>query len=346
MGGFRRWAALGGAAVLAVGTLTACGSGSSPDPGASTASAAAGPAITLYSGRSKELVGPLIEQIKGTVAVNVAYDKKANQILEEGDRSPADVYFGQDAGELGALAKAGLLEPLPSDITDKIPAQYRSGDGTWAATSARSRVLVYNPAQVADADLPSGIDGLLDPKFKGKVGYAPTNASFKSFVTALRVLRGEDGAKAWLQGFLANEPKKFEGNGKILDAVNSGTVASGLINHYYWAQAVKEKGQAAVPSKLKFFDNDPGGLVNLAGAAVLKSSTNKPQAIEFVRQLLTNSSQEYFATKTGEYPVVAGVPFSVPGLPPLADLKPPKIDYAQLSDTQGTEKLLTEVGAL
>ncbi|ADG78682.1 Extracellular solute-binding protein family 1 OS=Tsukamurella paurometabola (strain ATCC 8368 / DSM / CCUG 35730 / CIP 100753 / JCM 10117 / KCTC 9821 /NBRC 16120 / NCIMB 702349 / NCTC 13040) OX=521096 GN=Tpau_2070 PE=3 SV=1 [Tsukamurella paurometabola] len=345
MGGFRRWAALGGAAVLAVGSLTACGSGSTPDAGTSSASSA-GPTITLYSGRSKELVGPLIDQIKGAVSVNVAYDKKANQIQEEGSRSPADVYFGQDAGELGALAKAGLLEPLPSDIVDKIPAQYRSGDGTWAATSARSRVLVYNPAQLPEADLPTGIDGLLDPKFKGKVGYAPTNASFKSFVTALRVLRGEDGAKAWLQGFLANEPKKFEGNGKILDAVNSGTVASGLINHYYWAQAVQEKGEAGVPSKLTFFDNDPGGLVNLAGAAVLKSSTKKPQAIEFVRQLLTNSSQEYFATKTGEYPVVSGVPFSVPGLPPLSALTPPKVDYAQLADTKGTERLFTEVGAL
>lgn len=346
MGGFRRLAALTGTAVLAVGALTACGSGSSSDTGSSTTAAAGGATITLYSGRSKELVGPLIDQIKGTVAVTPAYDKKANQILEEGSRSPADVYFGQDAGELGALANAGLLEPLPADITDKIPAQYRSADGTWAASSARSRVLVYDPRQLPENELPAGIDGLLDPKFKGRIGYAPTNASFKSFVTALRVLRGEDGAKAWLQGFLANEPKKFDSNGKILDAVNSGTVASGLINHYYWAQAVKEKGEAGVPSKLKFFDNDPGGLVNLAGAAVLKSSKNKPQAIEFVRQLLTNSSQEYFATKTGEYPVVAGVPFSVPGLPPLADLKPPKVDYAELSDTKGTELLLTQVGAL
>lgn len=346
MAGLRRITAVGSALVLVAGLVTACGSGGDSASESASASAGGTAEITLYSGRSEELVGPLVEQIKGTVAVKPAYDKKANQILEEGDRSPADVYFGQDAGELGALAQAGLLEPLPADIVDRVAQQYRGSDGTWAATSARARVLVYNPDQIPAANLPTGIDGLLAPAFKGKVGYAPTNASFKSFVTALRVLRGEDGARAWLEGFLANEPKKYEKNGQILEAVNTGQVASGLINHYYWAQAVEEKGEAAVPSRLAFFPNDPGGLVNLAGAAVLKSSKNKEQAFEFVRQLLTNQSQEYFATKTGEYPVVAGVPFSVPGLPALDTLQPPKVDYAQLADTKGTEKLLSEVGAL
>lgn len=326
------------AVIMSAGILAGCGDDSGDEPAQ----------LTLYSGRSESLVGPLIEKIGTEIAVTPAYDKKAAQILEEGDKSPADLFFAQDAGELGALADAGLLEPLPDDIAESVPQQYRTASKSWAATSGRSRALVYNPDVLAAADLPPGIDGLTDPKFRGKVGFAPTNASFKSFVTGLRVVRGEDGARDWLTKFLANDPKKFDGNGAILEAVNDGSLGAGLLNHYYWVQAVAEEGIGKVPSRLHFFgDGDPGALVNVAGVAVLKSSDDKEEAFDFVRQLLTPETQKFFTTEVGEYAVADNIPLPVADLPPLiSDLKPPKIDLDDLADVAGTEKLLTEVGAV
>ncbi|WP_448222886.1 extracellular solute-binding protein [Gordonia iterans] len=332
----RRLLAVGAAAVMAVSMLVACGSDDDGDG-----------AVTMYSGRSEDLVGPLVTRLDSNgITLNVSYDRKATQILEEGDATPADVFFAQDAGELGRLSQAGLLETLPSDITEVADAKYRPSDNGWAPVTARSRVLAFNPDNIAADELPDGIDGLLDPKFRGQIGYAPTNASFKSFVTALRVMRGEDGARDWLTKFLANEPKTFEKNGQILDAVNEGSVATGLINHYYWAAAVMEKGEENVPARLHFFKNDPGALVNVAGIGVLKSASDKEAAFDVVRALLNDDSQRYFAEETGEYPIAVDVPLNVPGLPRLSELSPPDIDLDDLADLDGTEQLLTQVGAL
>ncbi|GAC86180.1 putative iron(III) ABC transporter substrate-binding protein [Gordonia paraffinivorans NBRC 108238] len=334
----RRAIATAGAALIATSVLAACtGSDSSGDD----------ETLILYSGRSESLVGPLVERIGGTIPVTAAYDKKAAQILEEGDRSPADLFFAQDAGELGALADAGLLEPLPADIVEAVPDAYRSGTGSWTSTSARSRVLIYDPRQLSSDDLPAGIDGLLTPEMRGKVGYAPTNASFKSFVTALRLTRGEDGAREWLTAFLANDPKSFEGNGPIVEAVNNGQLAAGLTNHYYWVQEVQEKGLENVPGRLHFFsDQDPGALVNVGAIGVLKTAGDKEAAFDFIRQLHTPETQTYFATEVGEYPVIGDEPLPVEGLPTLSQLSPPKITLDELADVSGTDKLLNEVGAV
>ncbi|WP_344784645.1 extracellular solute-binding protein [Gordonia caeni] len=332
-----RFLAAGAAMVMTTGLLVACGSSDDSDS----------EAVVVYSGRSEELVGPLITRFDSNgMNLEVSYDRKATQILEEGQASPADVFFAQDAGELGRLSDAGLLAELPTDVTEVADPQYRPGDNNWAPVTARSRVLAYNPDEISEADLPAGIDGLLDPKFKGQIGYAPTNASFKSFVTALRVLRGEDGARDWLTKFLANDPQAFEKNGQILDAVNNGTVATGLINHYYWAAAVMEKGEENVPSRLHFFADDAGSLVNVAGVGVLESSPNKEQAFDVVRALLNDDSQRYFAEETGEYPIAVDVPLAVPGLPRLNELSPPQLNLDDLADLDGTEQLLTQVGAL
>ena len=270
---------------------------------------------------------------------------QAAKILEEGDATPADVFYGQDAGALGALDEAGLLAPLPQDILELVPEQYRGADGTWVATSARARVLAYNSDEVEAADLPTGIDGLLDPRWRGQVGYAPTNASFQSFVTALRVQRGEDGAREWLEAFAANEPVAFEGNGPLMTAVNDGQVAAGLTNHYYWYPFKAENGDDA-PIELHYFEpGDPGALVNVAGAGVLAVSDNQEAAQDFVRSLLTEESQMYFANETAEYPVIDGVTSDY-DLPPLTELGASDIDLGQLASLEETQKLLTEVGMI
>lgn len=334
---FRRGLIASAALVLTLGVVTACGGESGTDG-----------ELTLYSGRSENLVGPLVDRIGEQIPVTAAYDKKAAQILEEGENTPADLFFAQDAGELGALAMAGLLEPLPADIVEQIPAEYQSEAGDWVATSGRSRVLVYNPDLIDAADLPAGIDGLLDERFRGQVGYAPTNASFKSFVTALRLVRGEEGARDWLTRFMANDPQPYERNGPLGEAVDEGQIMVGLTNHYYWVQNVDEHGIENVPSRLHFFeDGDPGALVNVAGIAVLKNSPNKDQAFDFVRQLLTPETQAYFTTSVGEYAILGDHPLEAPDVPPLlSDLSPPQLDLDDLADIAGTERLLTEVGAV
>ncbi|QNG20122.1 iron ABC transporter substrate-binding protein [Rhodococcus triatomae] len=345
----RKLAVAVSATALAAG-LVACGSDDQDDSADGTTTAEAqSSTLVVYSGRDEGLIDPLIEQLSADLDFDVEVDYSGNtnaqaaKILEEGDRSPADVFLGQDAGALGALEAAGALAPLPDDILELVPPEYRAEDGTWVATSARARVLAYNQDEVAEADLPDSIDGLLDPQWSGQVGYAPTNASFQAFVTALRVERGDDGAREWLEGFLANDPVAFEGNGALMEAVNNGDVATGLTNHYYWYPFVEERG-ADAPIQLHYFaPGDIGNLVNVAGVGVLASSDNQAEAQEFVRALLSVDAQTYFADETAEYPVIAGVTSQF-DLRPIGELGGPDIDLGQLSSLEQTQALLAELG--
>lgn len=315
--------------------LTACGSSAD---------------LTIYSGRNEQLVGELItqleERIGGTVEVRYGSSAElAAQLLEEGGATEADVFFSQDAGALGALGGAGRLDPLPATVLDAVPAEYRAEDGGWVATSARSRVLFYDPRQVPEAELPTGLDALTDPAWRGRLGYAPTNASWQAFVTGVRVLRGEDGARAWLEAFAANEPVRFENNIQILDAVNAGQIAVGLSNHYYWYERVAEVGEAGVPARVHYVPGgDPLGLVNVAGAGVIAGSPDAEKARQAVEFLVSDAAQQYFADVTAEYPVRAGVSSTVHDLPPLSDLQPPDIDLSNLESLQQTLALLQETG--
>ncbi|MCE7012162.1 extracellular solute-binding protein [Kibdelosporangium philippinense] len=304
--------------------------------------------LVIYSGRNKELVGGILEQLKQTIGGNVEVRyggsaEMAAQILEEGDGTQADVFFSQDAGALGALTEQGKLAVLPPDVLGLVPEKYRADNGTWVATSARSRVVAYDPGQVTE--LPANADAILDPKWRGKVGYAPTNASWQAFVTGLRVIRGEEGAKQWLAAFKANEPKRFENNIAILDAVDKGQLALGLINHYYWYARVAERGADTVKAKLHFVGGgDPLGLVNVAGVGVVNGSAQNDAAIKAVRFLVSDQAQRYFADQTAEYPANPDVPPGKHQLPPLGSLHGPDIDLSKLSSLQRTLSVLQEVG--
>lgn len=304
--------------------------------------------LTVYSGRNEELVGGILEQLEQATGakVEVRYFDSAEAaaaILEEGEATDADLFFSQDAGALGALAQQGTLAELPQNVLDLVPESYRAQDGTWVATSARARVIAYDPAQVPDADLPTGVDDLLDPKWRGKIGFAPTNASWQAFVTGLRVLRGEDGARTWLTGFAANEPQSFDGNNPILDAVNDGQVALGLINHYYWYAKVAEEG--AITAQLIYPPGgDPAGLINVAGVGMINGSDASDAAVAAVEFLLSEKAQQYFADETAEYPAVSGVSSTTHELEPLDELQGPDIDLSELASLQETLTLLQEVG--
>lgn len=325
-----------GVVSLLTAALTACG-GESAD-------------LTIYSGRNEQLVGGLLtqleERIGGTVEIRYGDTAElAAQLLEEGDGTEADVFFSQDAGALGALDQAGRLQPLPAPVLDAVPAQYRADDGTWVATSARSRVLFYDPRQVPEAEVPATLDELLDPKWKGRIGYPPTNPSWQAFVTGIRVVRGEEGARQWLRAFAANEPVRFGNNIQTLDGVDTGQIALGLSNHYYWYERVAELGADKVTAEVFYVPGgDPLGLVNVAGAGVLASTDQPEPARRAVEFLVSDTAQQYFADVTAEYPVRAGITSTVHDLPELSSLQPPDIDLSDLSTLQQTQTLLQEAG--
>jgi len=308
--------------------------------------------LTVYSGRNEQLIAPLLAQFTAEtgVAVQVVYGDTAaiaNQILEEGANSPADVYIAQDAGALGALAKAGALSVLPSDITERVPADFQSADGYWVGLSARARVLVYNPAQVEALGLalPTSLLDLTKPEYSGLVGWAPANASFQSNVTAMRLLLGEDITAQWLADMVANGAVSFGSSNTNLNlAVANGEVVFGITNHYYMHNLKKETPDLNL-EQATFAAGDAGSLVNIAGAGVLNTSDQKGLAQRLVLYLLGNSAQTYFTQNTSEYPMVDGVETN-PALIPLENFGLPALNLSDLDDLAGTLALIEASGAL
>lgn len=351
---FKMLALMAGFALLAA----ACGSDDGDtvegtDGGEETTTTATDPAdleggsLVVYSGRNEELVGPLIEQFEEAtgITVEIRYGDTAEmaaQILEEGDNSPADVYFGQDAGALGALAEEGRLTELSDAQLDLVADGLKDDEGRWVGTSGRARVVVYNNEELSEDDLPDSILDFTDPEWSGRIGWAPTNGSFQAFVTALRVLEGEDGAEAWLEGIQANSPVVFDGNTPIVEAVAAGEVSVGFVNHYYLYRFLAENPDYTASNKL-YGDGDPGALVNVAGAGIVDTATNTAEAEAFMDFLLSEEAQTYFAEETFEIPLVAGID-PVEGVPTLDEITIPELDLNQLDDLAGTLDLLTRLG--
>jgi len=333
--------------------LAACSMNPNPSPSGSDQPAASidteTDALVVYSGRSEELVGPILEQFEDETGtdVEVRYGdtaEMANLILTEGENSPADVFFAQDAGALGAVAGEGMLAALPDEVLGQVEPRFRSPTGEWVGISGRSRVVAYNTDNVSEDELPDTIFGFTEPEWSGRIGWAPTNGSFQAFVTALRVIEGDDRAREWLEGIQANEPSVYEGNNPALDAVISGEIDVAFINHYYLMQRLAEDPD--VPAANYFLtDGDPGALVNVAGAGILATSDDTDAAQAFVEFLLAPEAQAYFADETKEYPLVDGAEPD-PALPPLAEIGTPDIDLSDLSDLEGTLELLQDVGIL
>ncbi|MFO7961913.1 MAG: iron ABC transporter substrate-binding protein [Nitriliruptoraceae bacterium] len=320
------------------------------DPEAEDGEAAAsdGP-ITVYSGRNEDFVGFIFDDFEAAtgIEVEVRYGDTAElaaTIVEEGPASPADVYFAQDAGALGALQAEGLLTELPDDVLSWVEPTFRSREGEWTGTTGRVRVLAYNTDNVDAAELPDSVLELTEPEWEGRVGWAPTNGSFQAFVTALRQTEGEDVAREWLEGMIANGAVEYPNNTGIVEGISRGEVDVGITNHYYLYRFLEEDPDFPVANH--YLPGDIGGLVNIAGVGVLDSSDSKDAAFELVRYLLSEEVQTYFGQNadTIEFPVIAGV--AAPELPSLEEIDPPDVDLSDLEDLQGTLQLLQDVGAL
>jgi iron(III) transport system substrate-binding protein len=304
--------------------------------------------LTVYSGRSESIVGPIIDAFSAATGIDVEtrYGETAELaaiLLEEGDRSPADVFFAQDAGALGAVAAAGLLSPLSEEVLARVPERYRDAESLWVGVSGRARTIVYTTA--GEVALPDSILGFTDPGWSGRIGWVPGNGSFQAFVTALRVALGEEAARDWLLGILANDPVAYPNNAAAVEGVAAGEVDVAFVNHYYLLQLIAQHGEAYPVAQTFPAGGDVGALVNVAGLGRLATSDQPVAADAFIDFMLSEEAQRYFGEATFEYPLIEGVAADE-RLPALDTLEGPDIDLADLADLQGTVELLRDVGAI
>jgi iron(III) transport system substrate-binding protein len=306
--------------------------------------------LTVYSGREEELVAPIFELFTDEtgIDVEVRYGDSAElaaTIAEEGGNSPADVFFAQDPGSLGAVESQ--LDLLPSTLLDRVEDRFRDAGGRWVGTSGRSRVLVYNTEALSEDEVPDSVFELVDPRWDGRIGIAPTNASFQAFVTAMRLSVGDEATRQWLLDLEELSPKVYEKNTPIVEAAAAGEIDVGLVNHYYLYLVREEQPDAPVENHF-LEPGDPGALVSVAGAGVLSSSDQGDDAERFVEFLLSDEGQRFYVEEAeeAEYPLVAGIE-PKPGLPPLDELDGPDVDLTSFgTEHEATVELLRETGYL
>ena len=304
--------------------------------------------LVIYSGRSESLVDNIIQQFEEAsgVEVDVRYantGQLAATLLEEGDNSPADLFFAQDPGGLGAVES--MLAPLPAELLQQVPGWAQSSQGKWVGISGRARAVVYNSEKLTEAELPDDMSGFTDPKWRDRIGWAPTNASFQTMVTAMRSEWGEDKTRQWLEGIADNNARVYPKNTPQVAAVASGEIDVGFVNHYYLFRFLAEEGENFPARNYHPRSGGPGSIVMVAGAGILSSAQNTGSAERFLQFMLSPVAQQYFASQTYEYPLVEGVNVQRV-LIPLADIVKPDLTAGDLVDLEGTQKLLQDTGVL
>lgn len=317
---------------LALLLISACGGDQGEGP------------LTVYSGRSEELVQPLIDDFMEATGIDVEVryagsTDLAATLLQEGDATEADVFFSQDPASLGSVA--AMLQPLPEEILNRVDSRFVDGEGRWVGTSGRVRTFIYNTSETVA--LPESIDDVIDPRWAGQLGVAPTNGSFLAFVAAMILDRGEDATADWLEGLAALEPQDFPGNSPIVAATDSGQIQGGLVNHYYLFR-LRSEGAGDDAENWFFPAGGVGNLVMPAGAGIIEGSDMTESAQRFIDFLLSTDAQQYFAAETFEYPLIEDVA-QADGLPALSDIDSPAIDLSALAGLlDDATRLVTEAG--
>ena len=315
-----------------------------------SASGDSGPSITVYNAQHEELleeIAPLFTEETGIeVELRNGDDfELANQLVQEGDASPADVFLTENSPAMSLVDREGLFAPLEQETLDLVPARYSPDNGHWMGFVARSTVLVHHTASVGEDELPGSILELAEPEWAGRVAFSPSGADFQAIVSAVLELEGEQATAAWLEGLAANG-EIYDGNNLVLEAVNAGEVDTGIIYHYYWYRDQEESGENSSDSALHFFgDQDAGAFVSVSGAGVLAASDEQEDAHEFVRFLSSVEGQEALADSYAlEYPLNPEVQLDS-SVKPLDELKPPRIDLTSLNGPQVIQ-LMQDAGLL
>lgn len=305
-------------------------------------------ALTIYSGRTENLVGPILERFHEEmgIAIDVKYGDSAELALlidTEGERTRADVFLSQTPGANAFLAEKELLAELPAALIEQVDERFRDPAGRWVGVTGRQRVLVYNADLLSPGELPNSIDEVVSEQFAGKVAVAPTNGSFQDFVTAMRQVRGDDEVLAWLRALAEGGAPTYPNNNAIVDAVARGEVAMGLVNHYYNHRFLAE--DPALPSRNHHFPGeDIGSLLIPSTVSVLASTDRSEEARRFVKFLLEHEAQQYFSEETFEYPLVEGVEGPA-SLPPLETLEAFPYHFQELGGgLERTVQLIRESG--
>jgi iron(III) transport system substrate-binding protein len=332
---------IAGVVSLALATgLTACGGAAGSD--ADT--------LTVYSAQHESLVRAMLADFTDETGIELEFrdandSELANQIVQEGDASPADVFLTENSPAIDVVDKAGLLAPLDAETLEQVGEEYRPESGNWTGFAARSTVLAYNPDLVAEADLPASILDLADPAWKGRVGIAAGGADFQAIVSAVLSLEGEEATRTWLAGLKENAGV-YQSNTAVMQAVDEGETEVGVMYHYYWYRDQAENGLVGDDAELHYFGNqDPGAFISVSGAGVLASSDRTEDAQRLVAYLTSPEAQRRLAESDAlEYAVGTGVE-SADVLPPLAELDAPDVDPGSLNAPEVTQ-LMQDVGLL
>jgi iron(III) transport system substrate-binding protein len=338
-------------AVLALSATALAGCGSSSSGGARSGQET----ITLYNGQHEQTTQRLVAGFTRTtgIQVNVRSDDEDvfdNQIQTEGSHSPADVIFTENTPALQFLQERHLLAPVEPSTLANTPSKYDSPAGDWVGVSARVSVLDYNPSMISASQLPKTALAMADPQYKGKLAIAPGESDFQPIVTSMIKQYGTARTLTWLKGLKANagDSHTYPDNETIASDVNSGKVAFGVINQYYWYRLGAQIGTSNYHSKLAYFaPRDPGYVLNVSGAGILASSQHKAAAQKFLAYLTSKAGQEDIVDSDSfEYPIASGVTKAAAAETPLARLQPNPIDLAQLGDGSAAVSLMKQAQLL
>lgn len=343
------------AAVAALG-LTACGGGTSSGSASSGASGSAssgsgsGDTVTVYNAQHEELTQAWVDEFTKQTGIKVNLrngedPEMAQQIIQEGKNSPADVFLTENSPAMSAVENAGLLGDPGSQAIANVPQAYRPSTGKWVGIAARSTVFAYNKDKIKESDLPKSIMDLANSSWKGRWAASPSGADFQAIVSAMLQLKGESATLDWLKAMKDNS-KAYQGNSTAMKAVNAGEVDAAVIYHYYWFGDQAKTGENSKNVGLYYFKNqDPGAFVSVSGGAVLASSKHQSAAQKFLAFVTGADGQKVLQTGSSfEYTVGSGVAAN-PKLTPLQDLQAPTVDPAKLNSQKVTD-LMTQAGLL
>lgn len=304
--------------------------------------------IVLYNGQHRATTLKLLEAFTAATGIQVESRKGnsiqlANQIIEEGAHSPADLFYAEESPPVAALAERGLLQPLPAATVAKVRPLYHDPDGYWTGVTARSRVTVYNKNMVKESELPASVLDMATEQWKGRLAFVPTSGAFQQLIVAISTLKGREVALDWLRGLKA-WGEIYPSNMAAMRAVESGEIGTGLINNYYWYIVAREKGADKMQSALHFSQGgDPGALITVSAAGVLKTARSAEAAQKLVEFMVSEQGQTVLSKVVAEWPLNPAVQSSF-DLKPFEDLEPPAVNPASLGGAAEALALRREAG--